>query len=569
MEAQKSKSLQSEAVASQLVCFRLADEEFGITTTKVREIVRLPEITHIPRTTNFVLGIANLRGNVLPVIDGRLRFSLPEATETDQTRVLVLDIKGELTGLVVDSVSEVMWISTECIESPPSITQGGVAGDFLGGVVKLDDGKRLILTIDPRTVIGNEKHSAKRSQDKGAGATQSTAAKRERKKEIAERQLVSFMLEKEEYAFDIQTVEEILKLTEITHLPNTPPELRGLISVRGALLPIMDLRAMLDLPALDDTEQRILVVGQKGKSVGFLVDRVNEVVRAPLDSIEDAQNLTSAANDLESVVRLNDGKRLILILKAAALVDIEKVHEKITEELEEDNNMAATAAAETCEAAGIQEEQLVTFLVGEEEFGLRITQIQEINRLTEVTKVPNAPPFVAGITNLRGHVIPLVDLRLWFATDSPETSNRSRIIIVDFNDTRTGFIVDQVNEVLRIPISNIVDTPGIVGRTSIDSNEKATFISGIGKVDKGKRMVLILDLEKLLTESAQQALADLQKGEKSSSVEKSGSPKPKTSAAKKTVKAKTAKTTAKKSTKTKPAKTKAKKATGKKAEEAK
>lgn len=552
MEAQKSKSLQSEAVASQLVCFRLADEEFGITTTKVREIVRLPEITHIPRTTNFVLGIANLRGNVLPVIDGRLRFALPEATETEQTRVLVLDIKGELTGLVVDSVSEVMWISTESIENPPSITQGGVAGDFLGGVVKLDEGKRLILTIDPQTVIGKEKHSVK-SSGKKEETIKSATTKGERKKEIAERQLVSFMLENEEYAFDIQTVEEILKLTEITQLPNTPSEFKGLISVRGALLPIMDLRAMLDLPPLEDTEQRILVVGQKGKSVGFLVDRVNEVVRAPLDLIEDAQDLTSATNDLESVVRLNDGKRLILILKAAALVDIEKVHEKITEELgteelEEDNNMAATAAPETYKAAGTEEEQLVTFLVGEEEFGLRITQIQEINRLTEVTKVPNAPPFVAGITNLRGHVIPLVDLRLWFATESSETSNRSRIIIVDFNDTRTGFIVDQVNEVLRIPISNIVDTPGIVGQTSMDSEEKATFISGIGKVDKGKRMVLILDLEKLLTESAQQALADLQGGsKKASSTEKSKKPKTKTAkpAAKKPAKAKTKKTTKK------------------------
>ena len=195
----------------------------------------------------------------------------------------------------------------------------------------------------------------------------------------------------------------------------------------------------------------------------------------------------------------------------------------------------------------MDEEQLVTFLVGGEEYGIRITSIQEINRLTEITRLPRSPKFMAGITNLRGQVVPLVDLRNWFDLPERQAEDRTRVIIVDLDSQRTGFIVDQVNEVLRIPMANIETTPEIVAGAD---TERSSFLTGIGKINNGQRMVLLLDIAKLLTKGEQETMARFRDKPPS----KAKAPKKTTTSAKKPAsaqktKAKTSATGAKKPTK--------------------
>lgn len=146
--------------------------------------------------------------------------------------------------------------------------------------------------------------------------------------------------------------------------------------------------------------------------------------------------------------------------------------------------------------------QLVSFKIANEEFGVDILNVQEINKMTLITKVPNAPEFVEGVINLRGRVIPIIDLRTRLKLEKKEHDKDTRIIVVEISGRTVGFIVDAVKEVLRIPMNITEAPPELV--TGIDSE----FIRAVGKLED--RLLILIDLEKVLTVSDQEKLQEVE-----------------------------------------------------------
>ncbi|WP_022662768.1 chemotaxis protein CheW [Paucidesulfovibrio longus] len=142
--------------------------------------------------------------------------------------------------------------------------------------------------------------------------------------------------------------------------------------------------------------------------------------------------------------------------------------------------------------------QLVTFRIGEEEFGVDILAVQEIIRTMAITKVPKAPDFVEGVINLRGKVIPIVDLRRRFGMAARDSDKHSRIIVIETGMVIVGFMVDSVSEVLRIPAGTIEAPPAVV------SGLESDYIDGVGKLDD--RLLIMLDLDRLLSGQEKDAL---------------------------------------------------------------
>lgn len=134
--------------------------------------------------------------------------------------------------------------------------------------------------------------------------------------------------------------------------------------------------------------------------------------------------------------------------------------------------------------------QLVSFKIGSEEFGVDILKVQEINRMVEITKVPQAPDYVEGVINLRGKVIPIIDLRKRFDLEIKEYDKNTRIVVVDITGNIMGMVVDSVSEVLRLPQSTIEPPPEIV--TGINSD----YIKGVAKLED--RLLIFLDLSKVI-----------------------------------------------------------------------
>lgn len=150
-------------------------------------------------------------------------------------------------------------------------------------------------------------------------------------------------------------------------------------------------------------------------------------------------------------------------------------------------------------AAGEELLQLVSFNIGPEEFGVDITKVQEINRMVEITKVPQAPNYVEGVINLRGKVIPIIDLRKRLGVEIRENDKNTRIVVVDMDGHVMGMIVDAVSEVLRIPASTIEPAPEIA--TGVNSE----YIQGVAKLDD--RLLMFLDLSHIIDVSSLKGMA--------------------------------------------------------------
>lgn len=132
---------------TQFVVFLLDGEEFGVSIMDVKEIIRMTNITRLPKTPKFIEGVINLRGEVLPVVNLRKRFDAADDSVTDSTRIVIVEIEGEQVGLIVDSVSEVLRLSLEQIEPPPQSVVG-LKTEFIQGVGKVGDRLLVILKID-------------------------------------------------------------------------------------------------------------------------------------------------------------------------------------------------------------------------------------------------------------------------------------------------------------------------------------------------------------------------------------------------------------------------------------
>lgn len=135
--------------------------------------------------------------------------------------------------------------------------------------------------------------------------------------------------------------------------------------------------------------------------------------------------------------------------------------------------------------------QLISFMVGDEEYGIEILRVKEIIRSSEITPLPRSPSFVKGIINLRGDVIPIIDLRDKFGLDGSERTAATRVIVVDVDGRLVGMVVDSASQVVRIASDQIAPPPPIIGGISTE------YLKGVAKLND--RLVILLNIDKILS----------------------------------------------------------------------
>ncbi len=511
----------------QFVTFQVRDELFGVPLAEVQEIIRMPELVQVPLSPPSLEGIANLRGAVLPITSLRRVFGTEDAAHDDATRVVVVNRAGAPVGFVVDRMASVITAEAEEIEGAGAI-EATVRSDMLRGVVKRTGG--MILLLDPARLAAAEGRAVERragttpaglcggpagdSGERGqAGAAAAAAA-------ADEIQLVSFEAAGQEYAFPIDDVQEIVQVPgRVTRVPQARPHVAGVMTLRDRLLPLVSLRRMFALPeAPVDEHSRIVVVAPGGRgavSVGIVMDTVKEVLRVNRALVDPVPAMLAAggggpAGGFEAICRLEGGKRLVTILSAERMFRDAALRAAVAaaagEGAEREDGMAegeGTRRGGAAVAGADDEEQFVVFRLAGEEYGVPIEAVQEIVRVPEeLTRVPKAAAFMEGVVNLRGTVLSVVDQRRRFALEEAERSDRQRIMVLTIGGARTGFIVDSVSEVLKIPRSAIERAPAL-------SEGQARLIRRVANLEVQKRLVLLLDPANLLEAGEIEALETL------------------------------------------------------------
>ena len=153
--AERKKDRDEQVEVMQLVGFSIGDEQFGVDILMVQEIIRAAPITPVPNSPDFVEGVINLRGNIIPVIELRKRLNLYKNESNDDIWILILDIDGKVTGFIVDSVSKVLKILVSSIEPPPDLVVAGLESQYIHGVCDIDN-KLLILLNFNRILLVEE-----------------------------------------------------------------------------------------------------------------------------------------------------------------------------------------------------------------------------------------------------------------------------------------------------------------------------------------------------------------------------------------------------------------------------
>jgi purine-binding chemotaxis protein CheW len=487
----------------QFVTFIAGDEVFAADMVPVKEIIRVPQVVRVPLAPAALEGLANLRGKVLPIISLRRLFGFPELPHDDSTRALVVDV-GQPLGFVVDRVSSVVGVDASHLEDVGSI-KTTVNTEMLSSLIKDVGGHAMIMVLDFAKVIEREfSQISAISRSTGVAGAAQASVQSEEEDSSDELQLVSFDVDGQEYAIAIEDVQEIVQVPEaIIHVPRSDSHVLGVMTLRSRLLPLVNLRSMFALPHRNlDEKSRIVVLTMGGVSVGVVVDAVSEVLRVSKSGVDALPAMLAREGNLAevtSICRLDNGKRLVSIVTARNLFGHSVIKEALSAVSETEQEIERESA--NLDESLDDDEQVVIFRLDKEEFGAPIASVQEIVRVPEqLIRVPKAPSFVEGVINLRGTVLPVIDLRQRLGLQQVERTDRQRIMVFLISDVRTGFIVDQVAEVLRIPKAAIEPAPQL-------SAEQSQLLSRMANLEKQKRMVQLLDPPHLMGKKELKALA--------------------------------------------------------------
>ncbi|MEO0031694.1 MAG: hypothetical protein RIS94_1452 [Pseudomonadota bacterium] len=504
---------QPAAAPRQFTIFTVDGETFAVSLEEVKEIIRQPEVVRVPLAPPSLEGLTNLRGTVLPIVNTRSLFGGTPVEADDATRVVILD-RGQPIGIVVDRVVSVVSVEADRIEDASTV-ETSVRSDLLRGVIKDNGELGLVMVLDAGRMIEQEFEALAldRIDRTGFGGEQVDASAEERiDADLEELQLVSFEVAGQEYALPIHSVREIVQLPEnVTRVPRAAPSVMGVISLRDRLLPVVSLRRLFGLAAVDHADHNrvaVVSVGDGDLMVGVVLDKVNEVLRVRRGGIDPMPTMLASDRDLAEITaicRLDGGKRLVSILSAEAMFDRNAIESALETAIEASGG-ETTAMAVTDEGRGASraadEEQFVVFRLVDEEFGVDIAAVQEIVRVpADLAKVPRTEDFVRGVMNLRGAVIPLIDQRARFNLPPCDDNDRQRIVVFTMGGVQTGFIVDSVSEVMRIGRQHIKPAPDM-------SDRQRRVIRRVANLPESRRMILLLDAEQMLDLGRVEALAE-------------------------------------------------------------
>lgn len=500
---------EKESDIRQFVTFIVSNEAFAVDMTPVQEIIRVPEVVRVPLAPPTLDGLSNLRGKVLPIISLRRIFGFDEHVYDDSTRAVVIDL-GQPLGFVVDRVASVVGVDPKQIEDTGSISTT-VNTELVSGLLKDVGGYGMIMVLDFAKLIASEFAAVAALARGAAGASLETthATETEEEKVSDELHLVSFEVAEQEYAIVIDDVQEIVQVPElIVHVPHSESHVLGVMTLRNRLLPLVSLRRMFGLPTREaDEHSRIVVVSLGAASVGVVMDRVNEVLRVPRTNVDAMPTLLAKdgnLSDITQICRLDGGKRLVSILSAGNMFRHSAIKEALNTLDTMSDQQESGAAKDHEDDSNDDEEQVVVFRLGKEEFGVPIDSVQEIVRVPDVlTHVPKAPASVEGVINLRGAVLPVIDLRRRLGLEQLERSDRQRIMVFLIQGVRTGFIVDSVAEVLKVHKSNIEAAPRL-------SDEQSKLLARMANLEKQKRMVQLIEPSHLIEKQDLDGLAQLE-----------------------------------------------------------
>ncbi len=477
----------SEAAERRFLTFHVDGDLYGVPAELVAEIIRIPPVSRVPHSPPGLLGVANLRGVVLPLASLRGLLGRSEEVAKPGSRAIVLT-GAAAVAITVDAVEALVSVAADQVET----RQAELAqqpGERLLGAFRTGDGAAKIL--DLRGLLDEAFIQTARPPRAFVPSAPGWIVANGAAEANGRQKLVTFDVAGQEFALDLAAVREIVRAPDsVAIVPRAEAVVVGVMAYRDTLLPLMSLRGLLGLAVGGDDQDRrkVVVTTVAGVMVGLIVDHLRAILHVDPELLEATPLMLAARTGGEtriaSIYRGEGGRRLISVLSPEQLFR-EDVMQRLSQ--------TAQAPTPTAGATRSEEVKYLVFRLGEEEFGLPIGTVDEVARVPDqITRLPKTPKFLEGVVNLRGEVLPVIDQRRRFDMPRAPDARSRRLIVVRTERHRAGLIVDSVSEVLGAPADAVEPAPDIAG-------EANQLVHGVLNLDESGRMILLLDPAELLT----------------------------------------------------------------------
>jgi purine-binding chemotaxis protein CheW len=308
--------------AEMLVTFDVADQEYALELADVREIVSRPaSVTTVPRAEALVVGMMAFRDRLLPLLSLRGLLGFASSTATGgREKVLVANVGGALVGLIADRARAIVSAERDRIDPMPSLLAARTGGEAkIKAIYRGEAGRRLI------SILATEQLFREDVMQRVTAAHRSVTSHAPETVHARGRELkfLVFRLAGDEFGLPIEAVDEVMRVPDqVTRVPKTPEFLEGVVNLRGDVLPIVDQRRRFEMPKLEETKKRRLIVLRTGSHrAGLIVDSVSEVLSSSFDAIEAPPSLTDeTARLIRGVINLESRDRIIVVLDPSELL---------------------------------------------------------------------------------------------------------------------------------------------------------------------------------------------------------------------------------------------------------
>lgn len=473
----------------QHITFYVGDEVFGVDIMCVEEIITPKKPTAIPRTPEYFLGIINLRGEVISILDMRRRFQMEPKEIDENSRVIVIYSNGCKLGMLVDRISRIITLSTAQVQGASKFVSGEKQ-KYISGSYRTDD-EEILLMLDHEALVDEEDFYI--HQEVKAASDHLTPAEETQFEVSPEIFLVGFSIGRERFAIESLQVEEIIQMPEITPVPEMDSFVEGIFHLRESVIPVIRLgERMLVKGKTEVQDCPVIIVRIEGIKVGLIVDMITEVYLIKENEITDPP-ITLNPKQLEQlrgVIKLEreDKTHIVMLLKLEKLFSFEETDH--LKDLEESTN-------ELVEEEEDREEEvpILEFMLAGEKYAIEVYHTNEIIPLREIVPVPKSPEFVRGVINLRGDVISVVDLPLLVENDGYQFTDDTKILIVDTGVETAGLIVEKVVGIRKVLLSTFEPPSELL------SQRGNVFIRGMSKDEETDDIVVLMDITNTLAQA--------------------------------------------------------------------
>ena len=474
--------------------FSLSGSEFAISVKSIQEVVNEPEsYSPVPLAPDFLLGLFNLRGMIIPVVDLRVIFDFPTDDQISERKIAIIENGNYCVGILFDRTCEV-FNGNEIEKSDFNSSGNNEKEKVIEGVFKLDNGKRIIQILNPYELL-NLKDLPKTDE--------SVSKKFSSRKKGKKNQCISFKVGSSTCALGIDCIQEIVKVDKIDHTALSDETCLGSINIRGNTVPVIKFEEILGYESNYDkkesvaSEFRIIIMKLEEDLFGLLVFSVESILSYFGDDVVEFHVLNKVKKEIFIVcIPMENGEQTILLDHAQVLshseVDrITRGHSNLYKEkksLEEDK------------ARSINKKTYITFSL-DDKYALEICEVREvIDYPEEVMNPPNLSPYFKGMINLRGDLIPIIDPRAMYSISENTARKSQKILIFKIGDVPYGFIVDSIDSIVSYPEGNKVKIPEIIYRREAGSlNEDIKEAIQINPKTKDEKTLLILDLNGIIS----------------------------------------------------------------------